>query len=102
MSERANAFIDALFATSDTGVGRIVDHYIDPGGLARMRCHHRYLPLVGLVALTHAGCATPIAERHPHLDRRSVCVLPPQIENDAALMFSPRTMCPFRIFTRRS
>ena len=48
-----------------------------------MGLHHRYLPLMGFVALLNTDCASTIAQRHPHLDRRSVCVLPPQIENDS-------------------
>lgn len=44
---------------------------------------HQWFPLLGLLALTQAGCASTIADRHPHLERRSVCVLPRQIENDS-------------------
>jgi hypothetical protein len=39
---------------------------------------------LGLVALTDTGCATTIAKRHPHLDRRAVCARPQEIEPDAS------------------
>ncbi|MBK9262644.1 MAG: hypothetical protein IPM54_22920 [Polyangiaceae bacterium] len=41
------------------------------------------VPVVGFVALANMGCATTIAAKYPHLDRRSVCLLVPDIEQDA-------------------
>ena len=51
-------------------------------GLSRS-IRHTLVSVVGLVALGNIGCATTIARRYPHLDRRPVCVLVPGIENDS-------------------
>lgn len=41
------------------------------------------VPVLGFVAFANMGCATTIAGQYPHLDRRAVCVLPPEIEQDS-------------------
>jgi len=41
------------------------------------------LLVLGFVAFAPMGCATTIATKYPHLDRRAVCVLPPEIESDS-------------------
>ncbi len=82
MSERETILFDALLVRAYLRAG-LSDRYIAPGGLSRMRFYRRHLSLLGLVALANTNCATTIAARHPHLDRRSVCVLPQEIENDS-------------------
>jgi hypothetical protein len=42
------------------------------------------LPVLAFAALTDAGCATSIAARHPHLERREICVHLPGSEPYAA------------------
>jgi len=42
------------------------------------------IPVLGLLALADMGCGSTIAERHPHLDRRAVCVRPQEIEPDSS------------------
>ena len=42
-----------------------------------------FAAVLGFVVLANMGCATTIAGKYPHLDRRAVCVLPPEIEPDS-------------------
>lgn len=42
------------------------------------------LPFLAFVALADTGCASSIAARHPHLERRAVCVRPQEIEVDSS------------------
>lgn len=42
------------------------------------------IPCLACLALTDTGCASSIAARFPHLERRAVCARPLEIEQDAA------------------
>ncbi len=44
---------------------------------------HSLAPVLGLIALATLGCASTIAAKYPHLERRSVCLVVPGIEPDS-------------------
>ena len=41
-----------------------------------------FVPVLAFVAFANVGCATSIAAKYPHLERRSVCLVVPGIDRD--------------------